>query len=376
MEGHSGIVHRDKCHGGRIMIIGDSSIQLFSQHKSIEKHTVQESLNVWGTNAKAFERDEGDLPAEIEDKILKQADLVQLSADVQKSRPQRALVTPVDHDQQETADLNILILRKMIERITGKVIDIHIPHGGDAPQGADQVESTPGSGSVAQAGLASGFGLEYDYYESHYEYESTQFAAEGLITTGDGREIDFNVQLNMTREFMTEQRISIRAGEALKDPLTINFSGNAAELNQTSFEFDIDMDGREDQIAFVNPGSGFLALDKNKDGQINDGSELFGPKTGEGFEELASYDSDGNRWIDENDSIFDHLRIWTRNSDGENTLFSLGEKGIGAIYLNHIDTPFVIKNADNELLGQVRDTGLFVKDDGSTGTIQQIDLAV
>lgn len=55
---------------------------------------------------------------------------------------------------------------------------------------------------------------------------------------------------------------------------------------------------------------------------------------------------------------------------------ALGEKGVGAIYLNHLATPFSIKDGNNELLGQVRDSSIFLGDDGSVGTIQQIDLAV
>jgi hypothetical protein len=262
----------------------------------------------------------------------------------------------------------------MIQRLTGKVMDIRMPQEG-VEAGSETLPAATG-GTPQPVQNAGNFGLEYDYYESHYEYESTSFSAEGIIRTADGREINFNAQLNMTREFMSEQHISVRAGEALKDPLAFSFSGNAADLTQRSFEFDIDLDGRTDQIAFTNPDSGFLALDTNGDQLINDGSELFGPRTGDGFKELAEYDSDGNSWIDENDSIFEHLRVWMRNSEGENQLFTLGEKGIGAIYLNHIDTPFLIKNDENELLGQVRNTGLFLNEDGTVGTVQQIDLAV
>ncbi len=36
-------------------------------------------------------------------------------------------------------------------------------------------------------------------------------------------------------------------------------------------------------IAFATGNSGFLAFDKNADGMINDGSELFGPESGNGF---------------------------------------------------------------------------------------------
>lgn len=64
----------------------------------------------------------------------------------------------------------------------------------------------------------------------------------------------------------------------------------AASLTERDFAFDIDLDGHADQIAFVGTGSGFLALDRNGDGEINDGSELFGPESGDGFAELAAYD--------------------------------------------------------------------------------------
>lgn len=160
----------------------------------------------------------------------------------------------------------------------------------------------------------------------------------------------------------------------LKDPLAINFDGTAAQLTQETFSFDIDADGNDDQIAFVGPRSGLLALDTNSDGTINDGSELFGALSGDGFADLAAYDGDQNGWIDENDAIFSRLRIWMKTAAGENQLFALAEKGVGAIYLGRVETPFSVKDADNTLQGQVRATGLFLFEDGGVGTMQQFDL--
>ncbi|MBE0583588.1 MAG: hypothetical protein IH612_07450, partial [Desulfofustis sp.] len=214
------------------------------------------------------------------------------------------------------------------------------------------------------------------YQESHYEHEQTSFNADGVIVTEDGQNISFQVQLTMSREFYDEQHLSIRAGDALKDPLVVNFAGAATELSDTSFHFDIDQDGTEEQLRFVAQGSGFLALDRNEDGVVNNGSELFGALTGEGFSELQNYDADRNGWIDENDNIYDRLRIWTRDESGQSHLFSLGQKGVGAIYLDHVSTPFSLKDEVNTLQGQVRSTGLFLFENGSTGTVQQIDLAV
>ncbi len=179
----------------------------------------------------------------------------------------------------------------------------------------------------------------------------------------------------MSREFVSQKDISIRAGDAaLTDPLVINFDGSAPDLTETKYTFDLDADGSLEQISFVTRGSGFLALDLNGDGAVNNGGELFGPDTGDGFKELAGYDQDHNNWIDESDEIFHRLRIWTKDRDGNDRLFALGEKGIGAIYLGNAATPFQFKNSVNEQQGQLRTTGLFIRENGAAGTVQQIDL--
>ena len=204
------------------------------------------------------------------------------------------------------------------------------------------------------------------------------FSATGSIETQDGKSIAFSVSLNMSREFRMETNLSFRAGDPEKkvDPLVINFDGNAAELSQTRFAFDIDANGTTEQIATLKPGSGFLALDNNQDGVINNGSELFGPNSGNGFAELAKYDSDSNGFIDEADPIYDRLRIWQRHEDGSQQLIALGDKNIGAIYLGHATTPFQLRTADNRSLGEITDTGVYLTENGKTGTIQQINFSV
>ena len=58
-------------------------------------------------------------------------------------------------------------------------------------------------------------------------------------------------------------------------------------------------DGWRRRISWMKPGDGLLAYDRNADGKANDGRELFGPQSGDGFGELAALDSDGNGAIDE-----------------------------------------------------------------------------
>ncbi|HEX7714215.1 MAG TPA: hypothetical protein VF531_09340 [Bacillota bacterium] len=211
---------------------------------------------------------------------------------------------------------------------------------------------------------------------SYQESEKLSFQASGVIKTADGKTIDFSAELNMSREFASQYCTSVTETRELTDPLVVNFEGRAAELNETKVSFDLDSDGSLDQISFLKSGSGFLALDRNADGTINNGRELFGPGTGNGFGELTAFDQDHNGWIDENDAIYEKLRIWTKDPDGNDRLFALGEKGVGAIYLGNLNTQFSMKNAANQSQGELRRSGVFLREDGSAGTVQQIDLVI
>ena len=221
--------------------------------------------------------------------------------------------------------------------------------------------------------LSIGRKTEYFYQET----ESTSFNAQGIVKCADGREINFGMELNMSRSFMEYYSEEVNFLESsLTDPLVINFDAPTADLSDMTFNFDIDSDGVEDQISRLVSGSGFLALDRNDDGVINDGSELFGAKTGQGFKELSEYDDDGDGFIDEDDAIFNKLRIMTVDEDGTQHLYSLKDKDIGAIYLGSQNTQFSLNGlATNENYGRIRSTGMFLHEDGRVGTVQQLDLA-
>ena len=140
--------------------------------------------------------------------------------------------------------------------------------------------------------------------------------------------------------------------------------------------FDLDCDGKEEEISSLGKGSGFLALDKNGDGIINDGTELFGTKSGDGFADLAEYDEDGNGWIDEDDGIFSQLRIWTKNEKGEDELISLKDAGVGAINLSSISTAFSNTDNFNDTMAVIQKTGIFLYENGNAGTIQHVDFTI
>lgn len=136
-------------------------------------------------------------------------------------------------------------------------------------------------------------------------------------------------------------------------PIIVDTTGEGFHLTSAAdgVKFDIRADGHPIQIAWTAPGShnAFLALDRNGDGVINSGAELFGNFTRQpasaspnGFAALAVYDSpenggNGDGVIDAKDAIFSSLRLWIdSNYDGvcqPEELHTLPELGVFSISL-------------------------------------------
>lgn len=223
-------------------------------------------------------------------------------------------------------------------------------------------------------------GMDKVTTESYLSYQETQeasFSTEGKVVTSDGREIAFSVDVSMSHSF-TQTVFTKTSGvvPAMCDPLVINMDADYAEVTDQKFYFDLDCDGEEEELSTLAAGSGFLALDTNGDGIINDGSELFGPTSGNGFMDLSKYDLDGNGWIDEADDVFERLQIWIPNADGSSTCYKLKDKGVGAICLQNVGTDYSLKNEKNETNGIIRSTGVYLMENGRAGTIQHLDLAM
>lgn len=245
--------------------------------------------------------------------------------------------------------------------------------------GKGEVSSSAASGKL-EAGT-TGVGTTWQRITAssgfRTETESTTFASTGIVKTADGRSIDFNVEVSMSRAYM-EKCNMLEVQDYIKtDPLMINLDTNIGSVSDQKFFFDLDSDGKEEEISFAEKGSGFLALDKNGDGKINDGSELFGTKSGDGFKDLAEYDEDGNGWIDENDSIYSQLKVWTKDENGNDRLIDLKDADVGAIYLRNADTQFSLKDDENKLNAEIKKTGIYLKEStGAVGTLNHVDLVV
>ncbi|MBR6326852.1 MAG: hypothetical protein IKR61_08610 [Lachnospiraceae bacterium] len=287
----------------------------------------------------------------------------------------------------ETIRLETLkyIFEQLFEQRRKRLMDLLGGEGisctGSSLQGAagSSAEAAPAAedptGLQAQGSTKGLQTLYYTETTEYYEREEVSFLTNGTVRCADGREISFGVNVGMSRECSEYFRRDL--GQTLTtcvDPLVINLDGNVTAVSDQTFFFDIDSDGKQDEISSLKEGSGFLALDLNGDGRIGDGSELFGTKSGDGFADLAAYDGDRNGWIDENDDIWDKLRVWVRREDGSEKLYDLKEAGVGALCLQRLGTDFSLQDQNRQDRAYIRSTGVFLYENGSAGTLQHVDL--
>ncbi len=168
-----------------------------------------------------------------------------------------------------------------------------------------------------------------------------------------------------------------------RDPLAIDLDGDGIETVSAEFgiRFDHDGDGIKFGSGWVAGDDGLLVLDRNANGLIDSGAELFGidtvlgngQKATDGFQALAELDSNSDGVIDAGDAAFQDLKVWRDvNQDGvsqASELFSLAEIGIRSFNLT--------KTVVTENLGdgnQVLATGVYTRDDGSMASFVNLDL--
>ncbi len=130
-------------------------------------------------------------------------------------------------------------------------------------------------------------------------------------------------------------------------PLVIDIEGDGIQtvnVDHGNSYFDWDNDYRAERTAWPYPWDGLLVLDRNGDGRIDHGAELFGnftplpdgKRAANGFAALAAFDEDQDGRITPKDPVFAKLRIWqdfyrqaVSTPESLRTLESLGIESIG-----------------------------------------------
>ncbi|WP_291992060.1 SdrD B-like domain-containing protein [Candidatus Accumulibacter sp. ACC003] len=140
-------------------------------------------------------------------------------------------------------------------------------------------------------------------------------------------------------------------------PIVIDLDGNGIQTlsrANSAGSFDLFGNGSAVQSGWISGGEGFLAVDHNGNGQIDDISELFGGTAkGAGFAQLASYDSNGDGLVNAADSGFADLLIW-RDANGNHQtdageLLTLAEAGVASLDVGHSELPFLDRQGNVHL---------------------------
>ncbi|MCD8460845.1 calcium-binding protein [Xylella taiwanensis] len=172
----------------------------------------------------------------------------------------------------------------------------------------------------------------------------------------------------------------------VRDPLVLDLDGDGIETVAAgkNILFDHDGDGIKHASGWIKSDDGLLVLDRNGNGHIDDGSELFGAdtllangqKATSGFEALRDLDSNGDGVFDAGDTRFTDVRVWRDlNQDGRsqtNELFTLSSLGIASIALTPTDTQRVNLNDGNFIDGR----GTYTRSDGRTGVVGNLQLGL
>lgn len=209
--------------------------------------------------------------------------------------------------------------------------------------------------------------------------EALAFTASGVVRTADGRTIEFAAGFALSRSesvsvSLAATQLTMERAPRMKDPLVIDFAGSHTELADIGFRFDLLGNGALVNLPVPVSGKGFLVFDRNGNGRVDDGKELFGPATGDGFAELAALDSDVNGWIDEGDAAYDQLYVW--HPFAADRLISLRDADIGALATQNVATRFTTHDANGNPLGQLQSSSIYLRESGGAGTVSHLDLRV
>lgn len=192
------------------------------------------------------------------------------------------------------------------------------------------------------------------------------------------RDYAAGIPAGIEEEFRVANRILRNRSVCMGSPLVLDLDGDGVELGG-QVEFDLGATGEPVRTSWPTGGDAFLALDRDGDGAIGSGAELFGDGPGDanGFDRLARHDDHRDGRIDRRDAVFRALRLWVdadadgRSAPGE--LHPLPTLGVAAIELDYHEQALVDRRGN-----QLRQAGRFLRTAdrraalGSTGAVVDV----
>lgn len=181
---------------------------------------------------------------------------------------------------------------------------------------------------------------------------------------------------------LTQQsQLNVTVGTAAKpqpvqqtDPLVLDLAGNGFTTRglDDAVRFDLTGDGRPESISAPKGDDALLALDRNGNGRIDSGKELFGDQHGasNGFAELSKYDDNSDGRIDQQDSVFEQLSLLRFDAQGRQQQQTLAEAGVSAIHLQAQNVKQALGAYD-----EIAQIGRFDFADGRSGQAADLLLA-
>lgn len=175
---------------------------------------------------------------------------------------------------------------------------------------------------------------------------------EEALQSGDQEKID-----ELLKKIQEESENYEKAGEAQppRDPLAIDLGETGIVLHSldNGVNFDLDNNGFAEKTAWIGTEDGFLALDRDGNGSIDNGGELFGDqvilengsKSSSGFEALAELDDNEDEKINSKDEAYEQLLVWVDDDHNGKSkaseLKKLSELDIVSISLKHTEKSIV-----------------------------------
>ncbi len=215
--------------------------------------------------------------------------------------------------------------------------------------------------------------LSVERWTSHEQ--RLDYQVQGVFSVNE-QELSLNYSFTLASEHESYSKIEMSAA-ALKDPIVVQFGSQELGYIEGEKKFAINQDNTLDSLPIFSGDVGYLVYDKNQNQQADDGSELFGPQTGQGFAELAQLDSNNNGFIDAEDQQFEQLYIWQPSDDYQTEQWlSLSQANIQAISLSAVNTPFDFYDSQGEIQAQMRQSSFAISEEGLGRGVHQIDVRI